>query len=305
MTDNNCGIYKITNTINGNTYIGSSINIHRRFVQHRHLLNHNKHDSKHLQNAWNKYGEQAFVFETVLLCDKDYTIYFEQLLLDYLCPIYNTAKNATRPTLGLKRSEETRRKISEANKMRPPISEETRRKRSESMMGKKFDKDFGQRVRERMLGTHPTKESRRKMSEAQHKRFKEYPVTGETRRKIGEAHKGVPLSEEHKRKMSEAQKGKVNSEESRRKMSEAHKGVPLSEEHKRKMSEAQKGKVVSEETRRKISEAMKGNKHRAGHKHTEESRKKVSEANKRYWAERKLANTTPPTHDCYRTEKLD
>ena len=59
----------------------------------------------------------------------------------------------------------------------------------------------------------------------------------ETRRKIGEAHKGKkgkPHSTETRRKISEAGKGRKPSTETRRKMSEARKGKKLSVEHRRK-----------------------------------------------------------------------
>lgn len=49
------GVYKITNTINGNFYIGSSIRIRERWYEHKYLLNKGTHHSKHLQNSWNKY----------------------------------------------------------------------------------------------------------------------------------------------------------------------------------------------------------------------------------------------------------
>jgi group I intron endonuclease len=59
-------IYKITNTINGKVYIGQTIReATTRFRQHRKELRTNKHPNSYLQNAWNKYGESAFVFEVV------------------------------------------------------------------------------------------------------------------------------------------------------------------------------------------------------------------------------------------------
>lgn len=70
----------------------------------------------------------------------------------------------------------------------------------------------------------------------------------ETRRKIGDIHRGKNLSEETRRKIGEAQQGnkhklgKKHSEESRLKLSEAKRGKNLSEEHKRKLSDAQRGK---------------------------------------------------------------
>jgi hypothetical protein len=100
-------------------------------------------------------------------------------------------------------------------------SEESKRKMSEAGKGK----------------TH-SEESRRKMSEA-HKGEKNpmFGMIGEKNSFFGITH-----SEESKRKMSEAKKGKTHShsEETKRKISEANKNP--SEEIRRKKSEAQKGR---------------------------------------------------------------
>lgn len=62
------GIYKIENTINSKVYVGSSNNIKVRWRKHKALLRHNKHPNQHLQNAWNKYGEDMFIFSVIELC---------------------------------------------------------------------------------------------------------------------------------------------------------------------------------------------------------------------------------------------
>lgn len=54
------GVYKISNSSNGKCYIGSSIDIDRRRLEHFSALLHNKHINQHLQNAYNKYGEGMF-----------------------------------------------------------------------------------------------------------------------------------------------------------------------------------------------------------------------------------------------------
>ena len=125
----------------------------------------------------------------------------------------------------------------------------------------------------------------------------------ERRRKMSEAHMGVPKSEETRRKISESHKGKPLSEETRRKQSNGRRGMKykkvsphitederkrrvemrltngnmriISEEHRIKLSEAHKGNIVSEETRRKQSEAMKGK------IVSDETRKRMSEAQKK------------------------
>ena len=62
------GIYAITHVATGRRYIGSARRILYRCGKHRSQLRHNSHFSHHLQNAWNKYGEEAFTFEVLETC---------------------------------------------------------------------------------------------------------------------------------------------------------------------------------------------------------------------------------------------
>lgn len=59
------GIYKIINVINNKFYVGSAVDLKRRKTRHFSELRKNKHNNRHLQAAWNKYGEQAFVFVVI------------------------------------------------------------------------------------------------------------------------------------------------------------------------------------------------------------------------------------------------
>ena len=65
------GIYKIENKINGKVYIGKSKNIKKRWTGHICELNKNYHHNIHLQSAWNKYGEDNFIFEVLEECTED------------------------------------------------------------------------------------------------------------------------------------------------------------------------------------------------------------------------------------------
>lgn len=58
-------IYKIRNVVNQKFYVGSTTNMKERARTHRNRLRRGKHHSAHLQAAWNKYGEECFVFEVV------------------------------------------------------------------------------------------------------------------------------------------------------------------------------------------------------------------------------------------------
>jgi group I intron endonuclease len=82
------GIYRIKNLINGKCYYGSSKNIEKRWSVHKRELNNNTHINCILQRAWDKYGENNFIFEIIEECDTNVLFETEQKYLD-LQPEYN------------------------------------------------------------------------------------------------------------------------------------------------------------------------------------------------------------------------
>lgn len=58
-------IYKITSEINNKVYIGSSCDYDRRVKEHLNELTKRKHNNMHLQNAFNMYGKDEFIFEVI------------------------------------------------------------------------------------------------------------------------------------------------------------------------------------------------------------------------------------------------
>lgn len=113
------GIYKITNLINGKIYIGSSVNLKRRKTIHLSNLKNKKHGNRYLQNSFDKYGEDNFIFEILEpVEDKNNLIVREQYWIDTLNACnknigYNLAPTAG-SLLGVKRSQESKIKISQA-----------------------------------------------------------------------------------------------------------------------------------------------------------------------------------------------
>lgn len=100
------GIYCIENTKNKKVYIGSSKNIYQRLLKHFALLRHNKHQNGHLQNAWNKYGEDVFRWYVLEFCSEDKLTETEQLCIDLFGAEYNITRIVERNIL----SEESRTK---------------------------------------------------------------------------------------------------------------------------------------------------------------------------------------------------
>lgn len=78
------GIYKITNLIDNKFYIGSSKNIYKRWNQHKTDLKNNKHHNSRLQNAYNKYGKENFIYEILENVDLENLIDKEQQYIDEL-----------------------------------------------------------------------------------------------------------------------------------------------------------------------------------------------------------------------------
>lgn len=59
-------IYTIEHIETGHCYVGCTIqSIKHRWNRHKNSLINGNHKNPHLQNAWNKYGEDAFKFEVI------------------------------------------------------------------------------------------------------------------------------------------------------------------------------------------------------------------------------------------------
>lgn len=102
------GIYKITCIVTGKFYIGSAsclngspskIGFRIRIQDHSGKLNRKYHNNPKLQNAWNKYGSDNFIFEIIELCDPKDCAVREQYYLDTLNPFDNNGFNICKTSL--------------------------------------------------------------------------------------------------------------------------------------------------------------------------------------------------------------
>lgn len=80
------GIYAIKNIQKGKMYIGQSIDIKARWRQHLKNLRKNTHIAKYLQNSFNKYGENSFIYGVIEYCTKEKLNEREYYWINY----YNT-----------------------------------------------------------------------------------------------------------------------------------------------------------------------------------------------------------------------
>jgi group I intron endonuclease len=146
---NNSCIYKIKNTKTGDEYIGSTLRgFEWRKCKHLRELKQNKHHNRHLQNAYNKYGEYNFQFEIIeKISNPILLIKKEQEWILKSSPVYNVMRDI-KSHIGIKRSEETRKKISDALTGKH-LSEETKQKLRSLNTGKKQSLKTIQKKREK------------------------------------------------------------------------------------------------------------------------------------------------------------
>jgi group I intron endonuclease len=129
-------IYKIINTKTNQIYIGSTLDFEWRKKKHIYQLKKNIHHSRYLQNAWNFYGIDCFEFSIIeRIEDKNQLVIREDFYIRSLNPDYNTMREV-KSHIGLKRSEETKRKMSLAQ-VGKNHTEETKEKIRKISLGKK------------------------------------------------------------------------------------------------------------------------------------------------------------------------
>lgn len=127
-TKNRVGIYRWVNKVNGNTYIGSSVNLGRRlrvYYDFSFLSTRLQKSKSRIYSAILKYGYSNFQLEILEYCAKENAISREQYYIDLLKPEYNLNSTAG-SRLGSTHSEETRRKLSNLAKGRK-ATEETKK----------------------------------------------------------------------------------------------------------------------------------------------------------------------------------
>jgi group I intron endonuclease len=157
------GIYIIANTKNGKVYIGKTAHgFNTRYKKHTRALKGNYHNNRHLQAAWNKYGEKSFKFLVLEYCaieqlnerEMHHIAIYKARGLAYNLTDGGDGGTGHVPTV------ETRAKMSAAGKGRkmPPFSAEHLANMSASRIGKKmppFSAEHRAKISAANKGTKP------------------------------------------------------------------------------------------------------------------------------------------------------
>lgn len=208
------GIYIIENRVDGRFYIGSAVNLVARERKHRNDLRRGVHCNHHLQTAWHKDGEDALAFRTLLVCDREHLLFYEQRAIDgYQAAVrgYNI-----HPTAG-----------SFLGFVRGPFSEEHKAKLRAARKGRVFPPRTPEQLERQSRAI--------KASWASGRRKPPAPPKPERGARISLALTGKKLSPEHIERMAASKRGK-----------------PLSAEHRLKISAAQAGRWTEAERARHL-----------------------------------------------------
>lgn len=172
------GIYRIRNIVNDKVYIGQTVErFVERFWLHRWQLRMGCHVNRHLQNAWNKYGEDAFVFEVV--CEVTDTSTIDDLERRYIAEAKKSGLTYNIQGGGQDRglsdvviSPEVRKRVGAINR--------------ERMLGTKLSDETRAKMRRSSKHLSPTEEHRRILSEYMSNRV----VAESTKKKLSDMYDG-------------------------------------------------------------------------------------------------------------------
>lgn len=149
------GIYAIKNKLNGKVYIGSAVNLKKRWLDHKSDLCRSAHKNDYLQKAWNKYGDINFEFSIIETIPINLLIVREQYWMDFYeshqrANGYNICAKAG-SNLGLKHTEEWKKRMSEINK-NFRHTEETKKRISQTKLGHIVTNEAREKMRQAKLG---------------------------------------------------------------------------------------------------------------------------------------------------------
>lgn len=165
------GIYSIVNVVNGKVYVGSAMAVRGRQATHRSLLRGRRHYNKHLQSAWDKYGEKGFRWRLLEKCGPSTLESREQHWIDTLKASnptngYNICPTAYSPK-GLKQTEEANAKRSAAMKAHPKEHlPKANRAAIEVLKGKKRSDETKEKISKSLRGRSLSDEHKRKVSDS-------------------------------------------------------------------------------------------------------------------------------------------
>lgn len=147
-----CGVYRITNLLNGKCYVGCSIDIYLRWIDHR--ARRNRTHNLSISRAFRKYGIDNFSFELLEECVPEALSDREMFWVAKLKPAYNRTLGGRGPN-GMRLSEEARSRLSAKGKeqWQRMTPEEQRRRVENNLTGPKLGCKRSWEIRQQISAT--------------------------------------------------------------------------------------------------------------------------------------------------------
>ena len=130
------GIYKITNTVTGDFYIGSSKDVKERCAAHKRKSVWKRCPNKQLYKDFQKYGLDKFEFQVIAEVEPNKLKEVEQQFIEKLHPAYNNYYANGRD---IEKKKEANKKYQQSDKFK-----ETQKKYQQSDKGKETKKKYQQ-----------------------------------------------------------------------------------------------------------------------------------------------------------------
>lgn len=188
-------IYRITCVVTGKFYVGSTVNKKQRWYKHRKQLRDGTHPNRKMLASWQKYGEDAFLFEVLEKVARPADLFAaEQKHLDEHAGkdyCFNWSLYADAPMRG--------KTGADTPNFGKTVSQEVRAKIRAGLAGQKhpnWGKALSDIVKVKIRETNKAHPHR------------DHKHTPEAIAKIAEASRGRPVSEETRAKRSAALKGR-------------------------------------------------------------------------------------------------
>lgn len=83
-------VYKIVNTVTGDSYIGSSKNVYRRWKSHMEPARWDRYSNNPMYKDMQKYGVDKFDFQIIISIMPECLLQIEQDCIDLMKPTYNS-----------------------------------------------------------------------------------------------------------------------------------------------------------------------------------------------------------------------
>lgn len=148
-------VYKIVNTVTGDFYVGSSMDVKRRWRQHKWSPTWERHPNSKLYKDMKKYGVDKFRFQILAPVMEEYLKQVEQEFIELLHPTYNSNRANG---WDVEREKERKKKYRQTGKYK-----EYKKKWNQSEKGKESKKKWRQ--------TEKGKEANRKQARKDMKKY--------------------------------------------------------------------------------------------------------------------------------------